>query len=320
MAGSELRRGLAILVVAVAYQPHSGSLDGRVSIDDPRTYWTRTGFVEMTPPIRLPSRDGRERITVWLRVPEGENIALVWRDGRPRLTYPPGTVADRVDLRDGQDPGSVEDVRGTQFTSGGEYFHVLRPLGLGDLAGVEWARGDRAAARAATDRMLAHIARFSRHTFQFEVEQQVFERHNDCAICHEPGKEERVSSRQIGADGLPNRGTDAAGLYTVASVLADSAPLERHRAHDMNEGDPYISVLCSDQRPAVFRISREGQVRHYACEDQSIPRARFDLVRALSDGDTHAIAVCASRAYLWRHMAEDGHRAFASVFGECFLR
>jgi hypothetical protein len=117
---------------------------------------------------------------------------------------------------------------------------------------------------------------------------------------------------------LPNRGTDASGLYTTASILGDSAPLETHRARDMNEEDPYVSVVCADGRPAVFAV--RGARRHFACDDGSVPYATLDMKRALADADPRARAVCRSRAYLGEHMAPGDRAPFADAFAECGTR
>src|SRR5215472_9722744 len=116
---------------------------GEVTIADPSHHWKTGGFAQMTPPIYLPSSDGKERIEVWLRVPVGSRIRVIARPGvEPTLSYPPDTVADRIDLRDGDDRASVSDVRGTRFVEGGEIFHVYRRLGGAGLSGFEWPRGN----------------------------------------------------------------------------------------------------------------------------------------------------------------------------------
>jgi hypothetical protein len=300
-----------------------------VTIEDPATYWTRSGFVEMTPPVRLPSQDGRERIVIWLRLPENSVLRVVHREGeRATLSYPPGTVADRVDMRDARRASSVADVRGTRFESGQEYFHVLRslappgksaagPTGTAALLnGLEWKRGDAVAERRATDQMLARMAE-ARGLEDPSDDPMLtrFERRNDCGSCHARDLPERRTHDP--GDLAPNRGTDAGGLYTIATVLADEAPLETHRARDLNEGDPFIRVTCGDGGEASLTTGRRR--RHYTCADGSVPRGRIDLRAALATGDAHAQAVCASRTYLAAHMDEEGRAAFADAFRECGL-
>jgi hypothetical protein len=281
-----------------------------LAVADPAAYWTSSGFCQMTPPIRAPSRDGVERIVVWLRIPGGASLGVQRRaDGSFTLTYPAGTIADRVDLRDGDDATSVSDVRGTRFDRDGEYFHVLRPE-RGGLDGLEWPRDDERAGRQATARMVERLA----DAGVPEDGLLVFEEQNDCAVCHVHDKAEH---RTAADDGLPNRATDARGLYVPAAVLTDAAPLERHRARDMNEGDRFIHVTCQGDRPARF-VTRRG-TRHFACDGPGLPYARYDLVAALAAGDAHARAVCASRRYLYGHMDDAGRAAFAPAFDECGL-
>lgn len=283
-----------------------------VSIADPATYWSRGGFAPMTPPIRLPSRDGREQILVWLRIPGDARIDVVpGATGHPTLAYPPGTVADRVDMNVGEDPRSIHDVRGTRFQAGGEWFHVLRRLDGGvALRGLEWPRDGDQAGRAATASMVEQLGRAGS-----AAESSLFAAQNDCAFCHVHGKSERRRMRAMPDEPPPNRSTDASGLYTVSSVLLDGAPVEMHRARDMNADDPYVTVTCSDGQAADLRTA--GVRRGFVCADGSVPYATLDMRRALADGDAHARAVCDSRAYLWRHMASEGRAAFAAAFDEC---
>jgi hypothetical protein len=314
-----------LLLCAVVVQRRMTAVKS-VAIGDPATYWTRGGFVEMTPPVRLPSQDGKEYIAIWLRLPETGLLRIVRREGKePTLSYPPGTVADRVDLRDARIPSSVTDVRGTRFDGGQEYFHVLRSVAPhGDqrtpplLSGVEWKRGDAVAERGATDRMLASMAtmRGLQDTGSDSMLRQ-FERRNDCASCHVHDKPEQRGPR--GDALVPNRGTDADGLYAVVTVLRDEAPLETHRARDMNEGDPFVRVTCDDGAAGTLVPGPRGR-RHFSCADGSVPRGRLDLPAALAVGDAHAKAVCASRAYLAAHMDDDGRSAFAQAFAECSMR
>lgn len=321
------RRWALLLLLALPGRGDAKDAEADVSdvaIVDPASHWSSGGFVEMVPPIRLPSRDGRERIEVWLRIPDGGVIRVLrTAEGRPTLSYPPGTIADRLDLSDARDRGSVQDVRGTRFAIGGERFHVLRRLEAQGLQGLEWPRDGDDAGRVATETMVKRLGAASAGAGDpaRDATLSLFAAQNDCAFCHEHGKKERQGMRAAdGDDGPPpNRGTDASGLYTVASVLADDAPIETHRARDMNEGDPYVSATCADGESAVFRVDRRGARRRFACDDGSLPRARVDLPRALSDGDAHARGVCDSRAYLWRHMEADGRQAFAAAFEECGL-
>jgi hypothetical protein len=300
-----------------------------VAIEDSGSYWENAGFAAMTPPLRLPSRDGRERIAVWLKIPDGKTIRVEPRpDGGLALSYPAGTIADRADMSDGSDPRSVGDVRGTTFIGEGrELFHVLRRLDGDDsprLAGVEWARDDAPAAREATDRMTSRVAEaegLSADEAAQDPELRLLRQQNDCASCHLHGKPERTlrGARDATGGALPNRATDGAGLYVIATVLADGAPLETHRAREMNVEDPFVSVTCGADRSAPRLVRRAGGARHYDCDDGSVPYGRYDLPAALARDDDHARAVCRSRSYLFEHMDPTGQAAFASSFSVCGL-
>ena len=299
-----------------------------VAIDDPAQYWEAGGFAAMTPPVRLPSRDGRERIAVWLRIPDGENLRVERGPaGGVELAYPEGTVADRADMSDGADARSVGDVRGTRFVGEGrELFHVLRRLDDGSprLSGVEWARDDAPAAREATDQMATRVAQMeglSPDEAARDPELRLFRQQNDCASCHQHEKPERAvrDARGTAGGALPNRATDGAGLYVIATVLADGAPLETHRAREMNVEDPFVSVTCGADGSPPRLVRRAGGARRYDCDDGRVPYARYDLPAALASGDDHARAVCRSRAYLFEHMDVGGRAAYAGAFSACGL-
>jgi hypothetical protein len=210
------------------------------------------------------------------------------------------------------------DVRGTRFEEREEYFHVFRSFAPRVLDGLEWRRGDILAARTATDRLLERMASMRGHADvqRFDRQLRTFELNNDCAGCHVPNKAER-HERASGelSDGMPNRGTDGGGLFSVATVLRDDAPLETHRARDMNEGDPYMTITRKDGRAA--RFDAQPRRRQYVCEDDSVPYGHLDVSSALVAGDEHAKAVCKSRAYLAEHMDDAGKSAFVAVLSEC---
>lgn len=275
-----------------------------IEIDDPKAHWAGGGFAEMVPPIRRPtSADKTDLITVWLRVPAGGRIGVrSIGDGRPTLVYPPGTESDRVELHEPVDATEhaweVMDVRGTRLEAAGrERFHCLQPTGRDKaLAGFEWRRDDDSAERAAADG-LAKIAAVG-SLAELEPEDRLpllarLRRLNHCQPCHE---HDRPECRHVGAPG-PRRATDGAGFYSTLAVLSDSAPIERHRPHDLNAEDPFVS------------IERAG--------DDAAPVARLDFARALASGRPHEQAVCRSRKYLFDHMDDAARQAFAKAFAEC---
>ncbi|HKE18202.1 MAG TPA: hypothetical protein VKB80_25165 [Kofleriaceae bacterium] len=275
-----------------------------LEIRDPESHWQRAGFVEMVPPVRPPSSgDGSDEIRVYLRLPESARIAVVAGAGGPSMVFPPGTVADRVELVGGR----VVDVRGTRFGEGGEEtFHVYRRAGE-SLAGTEWPRSDPRLAALAT----AQLAKELRAAGSSADRVRRFERLADCVPCHEPDQPQASRPRS----GRPNRRTDASGLVVPLATLADAAPIELHRPRDMNADDRFITTTCAGA-PAELRGGPRG-ARRYVCADGSLPISRLDVTAALAAGDPHAARVCASRRTLFAHLDAGGRRAFASAFRAC---
>jgi hypothetical protein len=263
------------------------------------------GMVQMVSPIRSPHwRGGRDQTAVWLKVVPNLRASAVWLEDQRRhaLLLPPGTIAARIESWD----GAVADVRGTRLEeSGQQRFFVVRP-GEHGLKGVEWPRGhpeaqDRATARV---RALARDEASARH----------LARQNDCAFCHVHA---RAANTRDGEHGALNRPTDASGFFAIESVLEDEAPLEDYRPIDPNVDDPYVEVICGDVAPEI--VSHRGE-RHAHCPDGRVPRARYDLPRALSTNDPHASQVCASRRALYAWSDHWAREAFAPAFEECERR
>jgi hypothetical protein len=296
-----------------------------LTIADPRAHWASGAFAEMVPPIRLPtSFDGEDHITVWVRIPDGSPVRAE-RDGdRWTLVYPPGTVADRVEMRepvdiDGEHAWRVSDVRGTRLGDNGtEYFHVLRAVARDNprLAGFEWTRDDPAGAHMAIDRLedllrkglLRDVDESKRTPMLARLR-----RLNDCASCHEHDRGER-SSR---SEGGPHRSTDRAGFYAMLSVLGDAAPLETHRPRDTNVDDPFVEVSCGADTASL--VNTRGGAR-YTCPGDRVPVARLNVAKAIEAGQPHAAAVCRSRRYLYDHMDVAARAAFAPSFTACGIR
>lgn len=301
-----MRSALAWIAVACLAPACRRSSLHPIEIADPKAHWAGGGFAEMVPAIRLPtSRDGSDRITNWLRVPDGTRIGVRrLDDGRAVPSYPRGTIADRVELVESalapedQHAWSVIDVRGTRIDDDGvEQFHCLQPTGGGALAGFEWARDDEAAERAATDGLVDIIARARLDDDDAPAPGLArFRRFAHCQTCHDHDRRERTQVSERG----PRRATDDAGFYSMLSVLADAGPLEDHRPRDLNADDPFMTL----SRPA----------------DGTAPRARLDFARALASGRPHEAAVCRSRRYLFDHMDDEARRGFADAFTECGIR
>lgn len=288
--------------------------EGSIVLEDPGTFWST--WVEMVPPLRLPQdRDGEGDIRVFLALPPG---GVIHTDPDGTLTFPAGTVSDRVEHRN----GSVVDVRGTRLTATGELFHVYRPLTQepgGPLFGFEWARGDAAAQLAATRKLHDAIAAGLGFGVDEAPDEQVdrdavaarLAAFNQCDRCHGHRKPERTSA--TGEPPVPRRGTDGSGFYVPHYVLKDSAPLDRHRAVEANAGDPHVRFRCADGAQPVL----ERRTAHLACKDGSVPVGTYALAAALAAGDERARRVCASRRFLHEHLDAAGKELHAAAVAPC---
>ena len=279
--------------------------------------WQAEGYVEMVGPLRPPtSEDGRVRILVFVRWPEGAVSRVVQSGSAWSLALPSGARAERVEL-DGE--GSVDappsaswrvlDVRGTSFLDGGERFRVLRPKGTGgdELLGLEWPRGDGQA--SATDilgqlvvtRAVAAPAggdarlRAAAHLRAL----------NACPSCHVPLAPAR--SRDSEAR-VVSRGTDASGLFQVASILRDRLPFETYRPRDANRGDRLIRRYCGDL------VVDDAVTR---CPDGAVLEGELDVPAGVRLGDAHTLRLCASRRELARHLEPGARAKFEPAFTEC---
>jgi hypothetical protein len=283
---------LALIVAACSrHEPTA------IRIEDRDRRWPDGDFVEMVTPLEPPtSADGRDRITVWLKIPDDGRIGLA-----RSLHYPPGTIADRVEY----DGDEIVDVRGTRFVEDGpELFHVLRRSGVA-LAGYEWRRGDADLARRATELALALVD---------EPEREAFRRNNDCEICHHPDLPPATSGRAA----RPPRPTDSSGLYQMLAVLSDSAPLDHHRVHEVNVDRPFLHVECPLGASPLLRDGGGGR-QHFVCAGGGVPIGHVDVERARMAGDARAQAVCRSRRYLMEHMDAVARAAFEPAFRACGL-
>jgi hypothetical protein len=279
--------------------------------------WTKEGYVEMVGPLRPPtSEDGRARILVFVRWPDGAMSRAVEDGAGWSLALPFGARADRVEL-DGE--GEIDapptpawrvlDVRGTSFTEAGERFRVLRPRSnTGDeLFGLEWPRGDAQA--AATDilgQLVMARAVAAPNADDARTRAAAHLRGlNACPSCHVPSSQPRRSEREAR---VVNRGTDASGLFQVTSILRDRLPFETYRPRDANHGDPFVRRYCGD-------LLQEDSVTR--CPNGALLEGERDVVAGLRMGDAYTVRLCASRRDLARHL-EPGDRArFEPSFREC---
>jgi hypothetical protein len=301
-----VRRAAAIAVAAAVALGGCHKRDAVVAVDLPGAddYFANNGYVELVPPVRLPTdAEGRTRIRVWLKLPKRGAIDV---DAAGRLRMPDETVAERVESIDDH----VVDVRGTRFDDGGkEWFHVYRRVG-DRLVGVEWPRDDGDAGKRARAR-IDELVRASEPDGGTR-EQAIARWHqmDDCASCH---KKDRDEATAVGA--LPNRATDGSGLFVPATLLADAAPLERHRPRDLNLEDHYIRITCA-RGAAMIAADKEGG-RQPRCTDGGVPRATLDVAGALAVGDKHAQAMCASRRWLASRLTDKARARFTAAIDEC---
>ncbi|MEZ4235364.1 MAG: hypothetical protein R3F59_04235 [Myxococcota bacterium] len=253
--------------------------------------WAEGGFVQMVPPVHLPQPAVGD-VQSWLRLPPGGRVALVDApDGRRVLSYPPGTVADRVETAGEGEAARVVDVRGTRIDADGRrWHHVYRSGGdpQAPLVGMEWPAGDAALASAGADAFVDALrtAGVTRHLDAVRGKL-------DCDGCHAVSRADNERQRE---HGLVNRGTDAAGWFTPGTVLADSVPVEAYGQRDPNLTDLWITLRCGDQ------IVEAPATGHPSCGDARVPRGTLDLAGALAAHDPHALAVCAS----WRALVDAG--------------
>lgn len=325
--------GIAVIAVIAGCGGSTPTADDRaladregiteLRVDAPLGHWEREGFVLMTPPTRLPSASpGLDQIEVWLRLPAGAVITTEAGEdgGPPRLRMPHGAITDRVEYVGEGPRRHVADVRGTRFGQGGrERFRVLRPAAPradAVLSGYEWDRGDEAQQAEVTARMIELLTTTPPvRSMAADAQERAiarFRQLNACAPCHRPNKAENQRERE---GGLPNRATDASGLYTIATVLADEAPIERYRRYSRDFGDPFVTFWCGLEGPVT--AASDDIARTPTCGDGSVPRGRIDLPAALAAGDAHARALCRARIYLHQHLDAAGQAAFARAVAPC---
>jgi len=127
----------------------AGSEVVRVRVADPRRYWQKSGFREMTPPIRLSTQAHTSaRTLIYLKIGDGDVLTYSGPAGSRTIQYPPGSESDRVSMvmyrKNGMLGYTIDDVRGTRWDHNGrEYFHVYRASGPephAPLIGYEWPR------------------------------------------------------------------------------------------------------------------------------------------------------------------------------------
>lgn len=277
--------------------------------DPPKHY--RDGFVQMHPVVHLPSNASDPQVEVWVRLPDKGTIT---ETDTGLLTWPPGTIADRVEWRGTGDKRHVVDVRGGSIAADGTSMHRLfRPTGPApsdDLLGVAWAATDTTARKAAVERLIAGLLPTEMVQGWSEKKRESWSgglrRKSNCTRCHVVARPVNTIANE---HGLTNRGTDAVGWFTPASVFEDSLPIESYGSVDFNTS-PHLTVRCGDA-PAK-RVEDA-----WTCPENRVPVGHFDLSAALASSDPHALRVCESRRWLWERMDDKARDKRASAVQIC---
>src|SRR5207248_1269837 len=101
VSGLTWRWAFTLMSFASVIVAHAEDIQLRaVQVPNDASYWKTAGFVEMVPPMRLPTvKSTEDAIQVWVKVPDDGKISVEWLEGQQRFTlkFPPGTVADRVE-------------------------------------------------------------------------------------------------------------------------------------------------------------------------------------------------------------------------------
>lgn len=300
-----------------------------VRIPNRLSYWPQHGFVQMVPPVKLPTTKSiHEYIMVWLRIPTGEKITVGWLPKQKRYTlkFPPGTVADRIDGGENQKQAmftvnGISDVRGARIGAKGRtWWHVYEPVpgeSSNWLKGFEWLRTSAHEDDLAADSFIKLY--YPGVPAKAKREMAVFRKLNQCGACHHRNRPipTIVKKGSVVFPGATFPETDADGFFQPITVLTDAMTLVNSRPWDRNVGAPYITVRCGDHKA---RLTIKGDTyRRYTCPDHRAPVGTLDMATALKHKSPHALKVCASRRYLYEHMTAKGRKDFARDFAECSI-
>ncbi|MGE0325067.1 MAG: hypothetical protein AB7S68_22280 [Polyangiaceae bacterium] len=284
-------------------------------VDSASSYFPDNGYIELVPPLRLPRRNPRNRVEVWLQLPEGSQLKTRRSDAGVQLELPHGARAARVERSDASPEATpIYDVRGTRFEADGEHFFVMRPTGEANtLTAWLWRRDSPEEQTAATDRIAAYVADRS-PTANREAQRRAMVANNACASCHVYG---RSANERPGEFGKVNRGTDASGCFQVQNILVSRLPVETYFPLEQNTQDPFIRFDCDGRAPGPSAGPAEIKGDQVACANGSVPYGKLDVRAALAAGDARVRRVCAGRRYLYQHLDAAGRSAFQSGFAEC---
>ncbi|MEM6992715.1 MAG: hypothetical protein AAF721_19530 [Myxococcota bacterium] len=305
--------GLALSVATACGKRSAPEGVTALSIEDPRGYWAKEGFVQLVPPIHLPSSNHqRDEVEIWMRVDKGSTIEELspGKDGAPvGLRFPPGSVLDRVEYGEIRGKRYVVDVRGTRTDdAGAQHFHVYR-RGKRGLFGFEWARQDEAAHARATEALIEGLGGLLPEGEPEPAWFQSVRAKNACADCH--GLSRQTNTTQ-GEFGLVNRGTDASGYFTPWTIMTNEIPLERYGGHDRSETDRYTDIRCP--AGSAETTADDGRAR---CDGGAVPVGKYALQEALAAGEPRALQVCTARKQLAAHFSAGLRERFAQPLQEC---
>jgi hypothetical protein len=223
--------------------------------------------------------------------------------------YPKGTIVDRLEMPDGT---HIADVRGTELSPDGEYFHVYRRH-RNILRGYIWKRDDPVQQDEATRVLLAHGVDFENAP---QRELDGIKNNNACGPCHVHEREQDIKA----IHNRPNRGTDSAGFFMPDTTLRDRAPLEMHRPREMNVDDENIKFHCFDdagQDTEVVWVARPDKSMWPKCANETVPIGVVDIPAGLKAKEIHVTRLCASRKALYERMDDVAKKAFADAFKVC---
>lgn len=284
---------MLVFIVACASTPLPEAELEHLRMGDVWEHWRQGEWALMVSPIQPPtSAHGDQRITVWLRLPDNAELGA-------GLEYPPGTAAERVEMRFRNGRWQPLDVRGIVYAAGRQRMYLLRPEPRSaGLVGFAWGRGDMRARRSAMRSLEGVVAREGYEPVSSFCGNQ------DCGGCH---------VRDKPAHPLP---ADAGGLFRVRTVLEDATPLLESRERDPNIGSRFVTLTCDGGGVAITHAASGDRVAR--CVDgRHVPIAHFDMRAALAASDAHALAVCASRGYLALHMDDLARAQYRAALDEC---
>ena len=100
-----------------------------------------------------------------------------------------------------------------------------------------------------------------------------------------------------------------------ATVLADAAPLERHRPRDLNIEDHFMRITCVRGAAMIAADKRAASSR--AAPTAACRAPTLDVPRALALGDAHAQGARLAPLARRPHLGDKARARFAAAIDEC---